>query len=200
MLAYVFWHRPQDDVAVAAYEQAQIAFHHSLGHAPPAGFQSSAVFRVAGLPWFAGPGYEDWYFVEDYTALGVLNMAAVSHGHRTVHDAVAHRFGAGAGGLYGLSEGHPPVEPGALDGESVAIWVGRLPGVERRALGELLGDGMDSRHASLWRRQLVFGPAPEFCLLSGDRSKLGLPAGVAPTRLPEGWTASVFEREVLWAG
>jgi hypothetical protein len=204
MLAYVFWHRPLEDTAVEAYERDQVAFHRSLAHAPPAGFQSSAVFRVAtgpnGLPWFEGPGYEDWYFVEDYTALGVLNTAAVSHGHRSVHDRVAHHFGGGAGGLYGLIEGHPPIAPGAFDEESVAIWVGRSPGVPRRALGELLGDGMDSRHASLWRRQLVFGPAPEFCLLSGDRSKLGLPAGVAPTRLPKGWTASVFEREALWHG
>jgi len=198
VLAYVFWHRPLDDTAVEAYEHAEIAFHRSLAHAPPAGFQSSAVFRVAGLEWFEGPGYEDWYFVEDYTALGVLNMAAVGHGHRTVHDDVAHRFGAGAGGLYGLIEGHPPVGPGAFDEESIAVWVARLPGMQRRALGDLLGDGMSSQHASLWRRQLVFGPAPEFCLLAGDRVKLGLPAGVAPSRLPEGWTASVFEREALW--
>jgi len=198
VLAYVFWHRPLDDLAVEVYEQAEIAFHRSLAHAPPAGFQGSAVFRVAGLPWLEGPGYEDWYFVEDYTALGVLNMAAVSHGHRTVHDKVAHRFGEGAGGLYGLIEGHPPVAPRAFDQESVAVWVRRSPGIERRALGDLLGDGMDSQHASLWRRQLVFGPAPEFCLLAGNRTKLGLPAGVAPTRLPEGWTATVFEREVLW--
>jgi hypothetical protein len=200
VLAYVFWHRPLDDLPVEAYEHAEIAFHRSLAHAPPSGFQSSAVFRVAGLPWFEGSGYEDWYFVEDYTALGVLNMAAVGHGHRTVHDDVAHRFGSGAGGLYGLIEGHPPVGPGAFAGESAAIWVGRSPGIERRAIGELLGDGMDARHASLWRRQLVFGPAPEFCLLVGDRAKLGLPAGVAPTRLPEGWSASVFEREALWHG
>jgi hypothetical protein len=204
MLAYVFWHRPLDDLAVEAYERAQIAFHRSLAHASPSGFQSSAVFRIparpAGLPWFEGPGYEDWYFVEDYTALGVLNMAAVGHGHRTVHDDLAHRFGAGAGGLYGLIEGHPPVDPGAFDERSVAVWVARSPGTPRRALGELLGDGMDARHASLWRRQLLFGPAPEFCLLAGDRAKLGLPAGVAPTRLPEGWSASVFEREALWTG
>jgi hypothetical protein len=198
VLAYVFWHRPLDDLEVEAYEHAEIAFHRSLAHAPPAGFQGSAVFRVAALPWLEGPGYEDWYFVEDYTALGVLNMAAVSHGHRTVHDEVAHRFGGGAGGLYGLIEGHPPVAPGAFDQESVAVWVRRSPGVERRALGDLLGDGMDSQHASLWRRQLVFGPAPEFCLLAGNRTKLGLPAGVAPTRLPEGWTATVFGREALW--
>jgi hypothetical protein len=200
MLAYVFWHRPLDDAAREAYEHAEIAFHRSLAHAPPAGFQGSATFRVAELPWLEGPGYEDWYFVEDYTALGVLNMAAVGHGHRTVHDEVAHRFGGGAGGLYGLIEGHPPVSPGAFDEKSVVVWVGRAPGIERRALGDLLGDGMDSRHASLWRRQLVFGPSPEFCLLAGDGAKLGLPAGVAPSRLPAGWTASVFEREALWAG
>jgi hypothetical protein len=197
MLAYVFWHRPLDDSAIEAYEHAEIAFHRSLAHAPPSGFQGSATFRVAGLEWFEGRGYEDWYFVEDYTALGVLNMAAVGHGHRTVHDGVAHRFGAGAGGLYGLIEGErgDPISAG-----SIAVWVARAPGIERRGLGELLGDGMDARHASLWRRQLVFGPAPEFCLLVGDRSKLGLPAGVAPSRLPAGWTANVFEREALWNG
>jgi len=198
MLAYVFWHRPLDDAAVEVYEHAEIAFHRSLAHAPPAGFQGSAVFRVAGLPWLEGPGYEDWYFVEDYTALGVLNMAAVGHGHRTAHDGIAHRFGAGAGGLYGLIEGHPPVGPKAFGQESAAVWVERAPGIERRALGDLLGDGMDSQHASLWRRQLVLGPAPEFCLLAGDHAKLGLPAGMAPSRLPAGWTASVFEREALW--
>jgi hypothetical protein len=204
MLAYVFWHRPLDDSAVEAYEHAEIAFHRSLAHAPPTGFHGSATFRVSGLPWFEVPGYEDWYFVEDYTALGVLNVAAVGHGHRTAHDGLAHRFGAGAGGLYGLIEGHPPTGSGSgqatFGEESAAIWVARTPGVERRGLGELLGDGMDARHASLWRRQLVFGPAPEFCLLSGDRAKLGLPAGVAPSRLPAGWTASVFEREALWHG
>jgi hypothetical protein len=200
MLAYVFWHRPLDDTAVEAYEHAELAFHRSLAHAPPSGFQGSAVFRVAGLPWFEGAGYEDWYFVEDYTALGVLNMAAVGHGHRTAHDGIAHRFGAGAGGLYGLIEGHPPVGFGVFGAESAAVWVARAPGIERRALGELLGDGMDSQYAGLWRRQLVFGPAPEFCLLSGNRAKLGLPAGVAPSRLPTGWTATVFEREALWAG
>jgi hypothetical protein len=204
MLAYVFWHRPLDDTAVEAYEQAEIAFHRSLAHAPPTGFQGSATFRVAGLEWFEGGGYEDWYFVEDYTALGVLNMAAVGHGHRTAHDGIAHRFGTGAGGLYGLIEGRSPVGPdsssGAFGEESAAVWVARAPGIERRGLGELLGDGMDAQHASLWRRQLVFGPAPEFCLLTGDRAKLGLPAGVAPSRLPAGWSANVFEREALWHG
>ena len=54
---------------------------------------------------------------------------------------------------------------------------------------------MDPAHASLWRRQLVLGPAPEFCLLAGE-----VPAGVAPTRLPAGWVATTLEREALWSG
>jgi hypothetical protein len=199
VLAYVFWHRPLDDSAIEAYERAQIAFHRSLAHTPPAGFAGSTCYRAAQLPWLHGAagGYEDWYFVEDYTALGVLNEAAVGHGHRTPHDEVARRFGGGAGGLYGLVEGdraigQPPDR--TPNGEAlVAVWVARIPGIERRPLGEMLGDGMDPRHASLWRRQFVFGPAPEFCLLAPDP-----PVGVGATRLPEGWTATTLEREALW--
>ncbi|HEV2997641.1 MAG TPA: hypothetical protein VGX16_00925 [Solirubrobacteraceae bacterium] len=134
-----------------------------------------------------GAGYEDWYLLDDYAALGVLNVAAVAHGHRTAHDEVARRFGAGAGGLYGLLEGHA-----SLDEAQLAIWVARPPGAERGELGELLGDGMDPARSSLWRRQLVLGPAPEYCLLAPEP-----PAGVAPTRLGEGWSATICGREVL---
>jgi hypothetical protein len=200
VLAYVFWHRPLEDSAIAAYEQAQLAFHRSLDRTPPAGFVGSACYRAATLPWLHGAagGYEDWYFVEDYTALGVLNEAAIGHGHRTPHDALARRFGGGAGGLYGLVEGDRsqlgrPPDRTPIGEALLAVWVARTPGIERRPLGELLGDGMDPRHASLWRRQLVFGPAPEFCLLAPEPS-----AGVAPTRLPQGWTATTLEREALW--
>ena len=205
MLAYLFWHRPRDAAATASYERAQIAFHRSLAHAPPVGFQGSVALRVAQLPCrlsgLTGPrppgeedgsGYEDWYFLEDYGALGVLNEAAVGRGHRTAHDDVARRSGASAGGLYGLIEGH---RPGPLAATSLAVWVAGPPRSGRYALGELLGDGIDPRHASLWRRQLVLGPAPEFCLLAPEQ-----PAGVSPARLPQGWQATALERETLWAG
>ncbi len=59
---------------------------------------------------------------------------------------------------------------------------------------------MDPEHASLWRRQLVLGPAPEFCLLVREESVFDEPAGVAPTRLPAGWSATVLKRDVLWHG
>jgi hypothetical protein len=170
--------------------------------------RGSAVFRVAELPWLApaadgdegqqqggAAGYEDWYLVEDYTALGILNEAAVAHGHRTVHDELARRFGAGAGGLYGLVEGELTPGLDSIGAASIAIWVARRPGTGRLGLGELLGDGMDPARASLWRRQLVFGPAPEFCLLARE-----VPAGAAPARLPAGWSACTLAREAIWRG
>jgi hypothetical protein len=210
VLAYVFWHRPRDPAATESYEQAQIAFHRSLSRSRPMGMCGSATFRVAEIPWLAGAesgegasGYEDWYLIEDYTALGVLNEAAVGHGHRTPHDEAARRYGAGAGSLYGLIEGeraHGAKDTGLLGDASLAVWVSRPVGSTRRALDELLGDGMDPRHSSLWRRQLVFGPAPEFCLLSRDRAGLDRSSGVAATRLPEGWSARILDRKVLWNG
>ncbi len=60
----------------------------------------------------------------------------------------------------------------------------RARGHERPALAQLLGDGIDPERDSLWRRCLVLGPAPEYCLLAAEA-----PAGVAPGRLPSGWTA-----------
>jgi hypothetical protein len=227
MLAYLLWHRHAEGVQREAYEHAAERFHRSLAHSPPAGFLGSAVYRVAEPSWLAPvatkqPGgnadsdadagvnvdapsavaisedpvvYEDWYLVQDFTALGVLNEAAVAHGHRTAHDEVAHRFGAGAGGLYGLLEGHAALGGPALADVQSVIWIARPPGAQRRALGELLGDGMDPAHSSLWRRALVLGPAPEYCLLAPE-----LPAGVAPTRLPAGWRATIAAREVVWRG
>jgi len=214
VLAYVFWHRPREGIALDAYEHAQLAFHRSLARSRPVGMRCSAVFKIDEIPWpvhqtdpgageRAAAGYEDWYLLEDFAALGVLNEAAVGRGHRSTHDEAARRFGGGAGGLYALIEGGraDTGELAASLGEAnVAIWVARPVGAQRQPLGELLGDGMEPEHASLWRRQLVFGPASEFCLLAREASVFDQPAGVAPTRLPEGWSATVIRREALWHG
>jgi hypothetical protein len=206
VLAYVFWHRPSAPERGAEYEDALLAFHRSLARSMPVGTLATAAFRVAQLPWPISQAhgsadeeqaqastYEDWYLLQDFAALGVLNEAAVGLGHRTSHDEVARRFGAGAGGLYGLIEGEPCAE--ALGKASKAIWISRPAGSPRRGLAEMLGDGMEPERASLWRRQLVLGPAPEFCLLAEEVS-----AGVADARLPAGWSATVLARDVVWTG
>jgi hypothetical protein len=193
MLAYLLWHRPADGIEPEAYEHACRSFHGSLRDSPPVGFRGSAVFRVGELPWLApapGGAYEDWYFVEDFSALGVLNEAAVAQDHRGVHDDVARRFGSGAGGLYGLLEGNAD-----LADATRAVWVSRPPGEPRGELARLLATGVDPAQASLWRRALVFGPAPEYCLLTWEP-----PADAAPALLPEGWRATACERVPVWHG
>jgi hypothetical protein len=197
VLAYLFWHRPREGADVERYEQAQLAFHRSLARSAPAGMRGSTISRVDSLPYGdqqeAGPAYEDWYLLEDFAALGVLGEAAVGRGHRTAHDHAASSFGTGAAGLYGLIEGE------SVDREirsaTVAVWVARPVGSNPGTCAELLGDGSEPGHASVWRRQLVLGAAPEFCVLADE-----VPTGVAPERLPAGWQARTIRREALLDG
>jgi hypothetical protein len=199
MLAYLSWHRPADATQLPAYEQALERFHRSLAHQPPSGFRGSASFRANELPWLREPegqadspdrGYEDWYLLDGWSAIAVLEEAAISRGHITAHDSIAKRAGTTTSGVYRLSEGHP-----RLAETRVSVWVSRAPGSESPALADLLGDGMDETTGGLWRRCLGLGPAPEYCLLASET-----PAGVAPARLPLGWNARIHPRELLWSG
>lgn len=151
MLAYVFWHRPRGDADVARYETALSEFHDSLANA-------SACFRLDALPFGdRDPGYEDWYLVDDWAALGELNAAAVDEHHRGRHDAAADLAVHGWGGVYALVGG--PAEPPAA-----TRWQDDRP---------------DDAGAAVWQRQMVLGPAPEYCVAGGD------PAGrvpIAPSR------------------
>ncbi len=154
MLAYVFWHSPAAAADADAYEAAAVAFHASLAAAPPPGFRASAAFARAPLPWL--DGYEDWYLVEDWAALGVLNTTAVQAPHRTVHDDVAHRSVTGTGAVYALARGDLGLDLGAVRS---ATWSDE-PG----------NDG-----GALWQRQLVLGPAPEFCTMHADAAGGAVP-------------------------
>jgi hypothetical protein len=197
VLAYISWHRPAREVEAAAYERALERFHRSLARRPPSGFRGSVAFRAAELPWLAadssaphpGAGYEDWYLVDGWSAVGVLEEAAVARGHVSSHDAMAAMAGTARGAIYRLSEGHP-----RLGEARVAAWIAPAPGYASVTIGDLLGDGMDRQAAGLWRRCLGLGPAPEYCMLALEASP-----GIASTRLPAGWQADVFPREVLWS-
>jgi hypothetical protein len=140
VLAYVFWHRPGDGVDRDRYEDALARFHASLAN-------PSAAFRLDRLPFGdGGPGYEDWYLVDGWAELGELNAAAVDAAHGGYHDVAAELAGAGWGGVYALIRGRP--EPPAT-----ARWQARAP-----------GDGPEA----VWQRQMVLGPAPEFCVVDGS--------------------------------
>jgi hypothetical protein len=149
LLAYLFWHRPRPGVDVAEYEEAQRGFHVRLE-------VESACFRVDQLPFDDGPGYEDWYLIEDWAALGALNVTAVDPVHRPDHDRAAAMAAEGWGGIYASVQG-----PASIPAQ--ARWLHKPGG--QSTLDFLAGI---EAGASIWQRQLVLGPAPEFCVASEE--------------------------------
>ena len=154
----MFWHRPGEGGDRAAYETGLAAFHAALAADPPEGFRASAALRVREAPWLpgSGPAYEDWYAVEGWEALGRLNAAAVRGTRARPHDAVAVRAAAGAGAVYGLVSG-PPVLAARR-----TSWLAKPPGLDRDGFHAKL----DGPGRSVWMRQMVLGPAPEYAVRS----------------------------------
>lgn len=147
MLAYVFWHRPRPEVDVAAYEEAQRSFHASLQ-------MDSACFRLAQLPFASGGGYEDWYLLADWSGLGELNEAAVDERRDDSHGRVASMSADGWGAVYAaLGEAAIP------DGTE---WLDKPREQPYEQFIASLPEG------PAWQRQMVLGPAPEFCLASAE--------------------------------
>jgi hypothetical protein len=168
MLAYLFWHRPAGGQSPESYERALLGFHRRLREPPVPGLLASGTARVTELPWAPGDSYEDWYAVEDYTALGILNDAAVDAHRADAHDRAAHAAGFGAGGLYALERGDPEASPG------YCVWVTKPAGVGYPEFREQLA-GNTGPAVTVWRRQMVLGPAPEFRLTADREFSLPLP-------------------------
>jgi hypothetical protein len=172
MLAYLFWHQPSAGQAVEGYERALVGFHRRLRDFPVPGLVASGTARVGGLPWMGGDGYEDWYALDDYTALGVLNDAAVDAEHAAAHDLAAHRAGFGAGGLYALERGSVDTPAGHC------VWLTKPTGVGYPDFDQRLMVLMAGEAVSVWRRQMVLGPAPEYRVTGGR--EMAMPADMAP--------------------
>jgi hypothetical protein len=181
MLAYVFWHWPQAHADIREYEARQRAFHAALVAAPARGFRWSFTAGISGAPWAAtgASAYEDWYAVDDFAALGALNDAAVSGSRLAPHDAAAAAVADGAAGVYGLRAGT------ALRAPQYAHWFGKPPGMTYRELFAQLTPVVERAQAALWMRQMVLGPAREFCLHAASPESLPAPfeALVVPLRL-----------------
>jgi hypothetical protein len=158
MLAYLLWHQPDPAQAQEEYLGSLQRFHRSLADNPPGGFRESWSHEVPQLPWTPGKGFEDWYLIDDFPALGALNEAAVTGARKAPHEDIARRAGGGAGGLYRLRLGE--LNPNV---SKYALWFGKPAGESYAELVDRLAP-LAAQGACLWGRELVFGPAPEFCL------------------------------------
>jgi hypothetical protein len=166
MLAYVLWHHAAPSCASDRYASSVLAFHRSLRvHSLP-GFRGSQTHVVPELPWTPRSGFEDWYFVDDFHSLGTLNEAAVTGPRAQPHTNVAALAGWGAGGLYRL-------RAGSLGDSArwIALWFSKPAGESYAQLFTRLESAV-AAGAIVWGRELVLGPAPEFCIHASKAQSL----------------------------
>ncbi|MFQ5679105.1 MAG: hypothetical protein ACE5HP_06570 [Gemmatimonadota bacterium] len=187
MIVYIFWHRPRPRTERARYEALLAGFHQALAASPPAGFRGSSCHRLAKLPWLGeGPGYEDRYFLTGSEGLDPLDAAAVDVVRRSLHDSAAELASTGAGGLYRrLREGRS--EEGRA-GE--AWWLEKPPDVPYAEFLPRLEEWAPAG-VQIWQRQMVLGPAPEFCLV-------GSAASLPPGRVPGEASVVRLTRTPVW--
>lgn len=165
MLAYVFSHRPGPGVDAAGYEAVLREFHDRLASQRPRGFVSSLTYRIAD-------GYSDWYLLENSAALDALNEAAVSGARTTPHDAAARMAVDGVGRLLALVAGDHQAPAG------FEVRFAKPHGMAYADLYANLRSATAPEGAGLWRRMMVLGPPPEFCLTAP--TPIELPAEMRP--------------------
>ncbi len=153
MIAYAFWHWSNAE----GYERRLADFLAALDADKPAGFLGACSFRTGAAPWLPGPAYLDWYRVGAFADLDALNDGAISASRKAPHDAVAALARGGAGGIYRHKSGPNDVRP-----FKIAHWFSKPSGMRYDELFALRSPG------SLWMRQLVLGPSPEFVLFGAE--------------------------------
>ncbi len=174
MLTYILWHWPFPEVSAESYENNLGEFHRSLAASKIPGFRGSVVFRNSGVPWAGSDqrSYEDWYLLDGSAAMDELNEAAVSAVSKLSHDNTARGTAGAAGGLYRLQTG----KPNATDCRFVS-WLAKPQGTGYEEFYAGVQTWTSQAGVSLWRRQMVLGPTPEFGMFSTEQP--GLPSGLA---------------------
>ena len=178
MLAYVFWHWPQEHIARSAYLDHLADFHQTLAANKPVGFQGSVVFSIKGANWLktTGEAFEEWYLLDDSAAMDRINEAAVSGACEEPHNRVAREAADGSAGLYRLRAGQEDLAQARF-----AVWLSKPAGVSYKDFDSSLQSITSQPGVALWSRQMVLGPTTEFCLHSPTRIELeGHPVALEP--------------------
>lgn len=184
VLAYVFWHWKQPQVSADEYETRQRNFHAALTAAPPSGFTQSISVAISQAGWAAngGDAYEDWYLVQDFASLGLLNEAAISASRTAPHNAAAAVAAGGTAGVYVLRLGT------ILNKPQIAYWFSKPGGMPYAELDAQLAPLVEQNQAALWIRQMTLGPALEFCLQAN-----------VPVMFPSAFKPQAIPLRSVWA-
>ena len=169
MLAYVFWHWPNSDIADATYRDLLRNFHRTLNANPPRGFLRSVAFAVSQLPLqtTSERGYEDWYILENSASLDVPNEAAVAGVCEEPHNLVARQAADGTAGLYRLRFGNEHLESARY-----ATWFINPPGIPYDDLYAKLTRTSSLSGVGLWQRQMTLGQTTEFAIYTSKAIEL----------------------------
>lgn len=169
MIAYVFWHQKREHVRADEYEQALMDFQAMLLKAEVPGYLGGVVSKIEGAHWMPSEkgGYEDWYFLSGSEVLDRLNRMAVSGDRKDPHSAATKMAVNMHAGLYQLwqSDAH------FTDSEWSA-WFSRPPSMTYEEMYEEICRYLPHCAGDLWRRQMVLGPTPEYCLMSTSRADM----------------------------
>jgi len=178
MLAYVFWHWRQPTIEQQEYETDLLAFHRTLQTNKPDGFIRSAVFSINAAPWLATDrlAYEEWYLLDDSSAMDRINHAAVNGPCEEPHNRVARHAAGGTGGLYRLRAGQEIHATAKF-----ATWFQKPAGMSYKEFDVQMSPVVKDNGAALWARTMTLGPTTEFCLHSS--APITLPVEMPPTSM-----------------